>query len=66
MSGKYKTHRRAANRYQAKAARALRDAKTDTGLHNRHGGGALLPSQLGWGQRKADKSRITLPNIWRS
>lgn len=62
MSGKYKTHRRAANRYQAKASRALKDAKRETGLHNRHGGGRL-PSDLGWGQHKIDKTRITLPKI---
>jgi len=30
-------------------------------LHNRQGGGALpLPSQLGWGIRKADRKRVSL------
>ena len=62
MSGKYKTHRRAAARIQAEASRALRDAKQETTMHNRHGGGGL-PSQLGWGQHKINKSRITLPSI---
>lgn len=33
-------------------------------LHNHQGGGAL-PSQLGWGQHKIDKARITLAAIWR-
>ena len=33
-------------------------------LTNHFGGGALpLPSTLGWGQHKIDKSRITLPQI---
>lgn len=62
MSGKYKTHRRSAARWQAKLSQALKDAKSDTGLHNRKGGGRL-PSELGWGQHKADKSRVTLPKI---
>lgn len=69
MSGKYKTHRRAGNRAQAgrSAKLAAKAAKFDASLHNHQGGGALLPSQLGWGQRKADKNRITLPTInWRA
>jgi hypothetical protein len=33
----------------------------DVHLHNRQGGGALpLPSQLGWGIRKADRKRVSL------
>lgn len=62
MSGKYKTHRRAAARFQAQLSRALKDVRADTGLHNRKGGGRL-PSELGWGQHKAEKSRVTLPAI---
>lgn len=61
MSGKIKTHRRSAHRWQAKLSRDL--AKADAGMHNHKGGGCLLPSQLGWGQHKANKARITLPKI---
>lgn len=43
--------------------KAIEDAKAQTGLHNRHGGGRLLPSEFGWGQHKIDKRRITLPKI---
>jgi hypothetical protein len=53
---KIKAHRKAfIHRLLAK-----KDAKFDAGLHNHQGGGALLPSQLGWGQHKADKNRISL------
>lgn len=64
MSGKYKTHRRSGNRATAQhgAKLAAKAAKADASLHNRHGGGRL-PSELGWGQHKAEKSRVTLPVI---
>jgi hypothetical protein len=54
--------KRLRNNYRFRAV-AEQDAKHDTGLHNRHGGGRLPPSQLGWGQHKADKARVTLPAI---
>lgn len=50
---------------KVKLARDLHKAD-DVHLHNRQGGGALpLPSQLGWGVRKAKKDRISLFNPWR-
>jgi hypothetical protein len=62
MTSKHAHRRRVLNRARAKLAHDIHKAD-DIHLHNRQGGGALpLPSQLGWGQHKARKTRITLFN----
>jgi hypothetical protein len=44
---------------RAKIDHDIRAAALGDRIHNHIGGGAL-PSQLGWGQHKIDKARITL------
>lgn len=72
MTDKFKTHRKAGHKanagYGKKLARevAQGQAKADSGLSNRHGGGRLPPpSQLGWGQHKSKKTGVSLFDPWR-
>jgi hypothetical protein len=50
---------------EAKLARDLKAVAQTDRIHSHAGFGCLPPSQMGWGQHKIDKARITLAPIWR-